>query len=329
MNRTKIDWADHTWNPVTGCRNECPYCYAKSITKRFSGDVRLNKSKTDSYTFIQRKDLYILEEPFLTREGRTLNYPFGFEPTLHRYRMDMPQKLKQSKNIFVGSMADLFADYIPYEWIEEVFKATEEAPQHNYLFLTNNPNRYKKLHEKGLLPSDDNYWYGTTTIAEGDPFFNSIKYNTFSSIEPIISEMTTIGDQNRHSVCDWIIVGAETGNRKGKVIPKKEWILIIKEQCRAAGVPLFMKESLRNLMGDDFIQELPEGLKKLKKVPKNTALYKRLNSECGICKVEGLKSDMVALLVREKRGASAKHLTHLCIECLKTWCKTLDINMPD
>ena len=31
----------------------------------------------------------------------------------------------------------------------------------------------------------------------------------------------------------------------------------IKEQCKKAGVPLFMKESLRELMGQDFVQEFP------------------------------------------------------------------------
>ena len=108
-----------------------------------------------------------------------MNYPFGFEPTFHKYRLDMPQKLKQSKNIFVGSMADIFGEWVPDEWIEEIFKACEKSPQHNYLFLTKNPKRYKELAEKELLPLSDNYWYGTTTIAEGDPFFNSVKIQYF------------------------------------------------------------------------------------------------------------------------------------------------------
>jgi|GEM_PF-3574916 len=77
--------------------------------------------------------------------------------------------------------------------------------------------------------------------------------NTFLSIEPIL-EKAGFG---LGPYVDWIIVGAETGNRKGKVIPKKEWIMNIKEQCKKAGVPLFMKESLRELMGQDFVQEFP------------------------------------------------------------------------
>ena len=30
--------------------------------------------------------------------------------------------------------------------------------------------------------------------------------------------------EDRLHCFDWVIIGAETGNRKGKVVPKKEWI---------------------------------------------------------------------------------------------------------
>jgi len=32
-----IDWARFTWNPVTGCEHNCPYCYARDIAERFAG----------------------------------------------------------------------------------------------------------------------------------------------------------------------------------------------------------------------------------------------------------------------------------------------------
>lgn len=31
MNKTKIEWTDYTWNPVTGCMRNCWYCYVKRI----------------------------------------------------------------------------------------------------------------------------------------------------------------------------------------------------------------------------------------------------------------------------------------------------------
>lgn len=33
--KTKIDWCDSTWNPVTGCLHGCAYCYARKIAERF------------------------------------------------------------------------------------------------------------------------------------------------------------------------------------------------------------------------------------------------------------------------------------------------------
>ena len=35
--KTTIDWADSSWNPVTGCRHNCNYCYAQKIAGRFAG----------------------------------------------------------------------------------------------------------------------------------------------------------------------------------------------------------------------------------------------------------------------------------------------------
>lgn len=35
MNKTKIEWATYTWNPVTGCLHDCEYCYARRIANRF------------------------------------------------------------------------------------------------------------------------------------------------------------------------------------------------------------------------------------------------------------------------------------------------------
>ena len=37
MDKTKIDWADASWNPVTGCLHGCAYCYARKIAERFRG----------------------------------------------------------------------------------------------------------------------------------------------------------------------------------------------------------------------------------------------------------------------------------------------------
>ncbi len=60
-----------------------------------------------------------------------------------------------------------------------------------------------------------------------------------------------------------VIVGAETGNRKGKVIPNKEWIDDIVQLADCFKINVFMKESLRSIMGDKFRQDsLPWAVRK-------------------------------------------------------------------
>lgn len=241
MNKTKIDWCDSTWNPVTGCLHGCEYCYAMGIAKRFGGNVlSIN---------------HVLDKPFVVK-GRTQPYPFGFVPTFYRYRLN-DYIVKKGRNIFVCSMADLFGSWIPDSWIEEVFKACEKAPQHNYLFLTKNPRRYADLAEKGILRCKDNMWYGwSETKNVRHRLFTLPKgTNTFVSVEPLLEPVYP-------SLQDWIIVGAETGRRKGKVIPKREWIEQIVEDCRQYDIPLFMKSSLAEIWGEPLIQEFPKELRR-------------------------------------------------------------------
>ena len=50
---------------------------------------------------------------------------------------------------------------------------------------------------------------------------------------------------------DWVIIGAETGNRKGKVVPRKEWIEAITKLCDKQCVPVFMKDSLIPIIDEE------------------------------------------------------------------------------
>ncbi|EOS47190.1 hypothetical protein C810_01506 [Lachnospiraceae bacterium A2] len=147
MNKTKIDWCDSTWNPVTGCLHGCEYCYARNIAHRFGGFTELEDTDLD-YEKICESNIAEIEKPlkYLNDKGKIGKsaYPFFFKPTLYRYKLNEPQKWKKGRNIFVCSMADLFGSWVPDSWIEEVFKACEKAPQHNYLFLTKNTDRYAR-----------------------------------------------------------------------------------------------------------------------------------------------------------------------------------------
>jgi len=244
MNKTKIEWCDMTWNPVTGCLHNCEYCYARKIANRF---------KTESGEFFVKSGI---DEWQKWRKGDGI-YTRYFNPQFHKDRLNEPQKHKKPQNIFVCSMADLFGDWVPDEWIKAVFEACEKAPQHRYLFLTKNPKRYEKLRTEKMLPDGKNFWFGNSVTKEDNPtdliLGVSNFFNTFLSIEPIMGDIAA--DNQFHT--SWIIVGAETGNRKEKVIPKREWIENIVAYCNEKEIPLFMKNSLAGIWGKELIQQYP------------------------------------------------------------------------
>ena len=243
MQRTKIEWLNggYTWNPVTGCLHGCPYCYARSISRRFGGDFTMARANPHGH-------LELFEKP-------DNPYPDKFDPTFHRYRLGEPTKIKQPQNVFVCSMADLFGEWIPDGWIEAVFRAGFNALQHRYLYLTKNPQRYIDLAKTGYLPVGHNSWFGTTITTPTDRIFFSENHSCFLSIEPIQEPFNNSDDVPEF--IKWVIIGAETGNRKGKIIPKRDWIGAIVETCRENNVPVFLKNNLADVWRDKLIQEFP------------------------------------------------------------------------
>jgi protein gp37 len=256
MKNTKIEWTEDSWNPVTGCLHGCEYCYAYDIAHRFGGwtlpsgkKPTLHAPLPDEFAGLPELDCAIR----VTRKNgkeQAAPYPYDFTPTLHRYHLAKPQTWKAPKTVFVGSMCDLFGEWVPDEWITAVFNACAAAPQHRYLFLTKNPKRYMTLIKAGKLPPE--HWYGETQT-RGELWGLPKPYKHFISVEPLmgkiqISPLTGI---------DWIVTGAETGNRKGKVTPTARMVKALVEECDAYGgykgnsrIPVFMKDSLLPVVGE-------------------------------------------------------------------------------
>ena len=239
MNKTKIDWATMSWNPLTGCRHGCPYCYARRTAHRF------DKGLEDPAPL--SGGLHVLEEKI-----KGTPYPYGFEPTLHRYRLNQPERMEEPQTVFVCSMADLFGKWVPTSWIAQVIDACLRAPQHRYLFLTKNPARYLELDHLALLPHGENFWYGST-VANGDaaamypmPWAN---INTFWSMEPLLEPVAM---EEAEGLPQWVILGAETGSRRDKVIPRREWVDQIAAFCAENEIPVFYKGNMR-----EYFQDLP------------------------------------------------------------------------
>lgn len=236
MNYTKIDWCDMTWNPIVGCKHNCEYCYARKIANSIYG---------------------------------------SFEPVFYQKRLRAPTKFKKSKNIFVGSMSDIFGDWIPFKNIVDIVDACFKAPQHRYIFLTKNYKRYEEVRE--LIGELIEVYDGTRPkMCLGATATNNKQLKEayaskadWISIEPIHGKLDTKklfsckgNSKNNTNLSPrwyWVVVGAETGNRKEKIVPKKEWIQEVAEVCLQYNIPLFTKESLREMMGDEFVQEFPWG----------------------------------------------------------------------
>lgn len=256
MLKTKIEWCDSTWNPITGCRHKCPYCYARRMAEQFSGYDPENQGG------VVQLGNGCHELSKHVRKGQpghktVAPYPFGFEPTFHRYRLEQPKKCVNPQTIFVCSMADLFGAWVPTKWIVEVLDACQAAPQHRYIFLTKNPRRYAELDGLALLPREDNFWYGSTVTSKSDRRFNGhIRLNTFLSIEPLHENLDAgLGSFGGDR---WIIIGAETGQRKEKIVPEKAWVDNICEAADLTRAAVFMKDSLIPIVGEENMRrELP------------------------------------------------------------------------
>ena len=256
MEKSKIEWTDSTYNPVTGCYNNCPYCYARRIANRLKGCDNCPSGICPSLVRIIELS-HRLQATSKDGEKRSAAYPFGFTPTLHEYRLDDPKSKGFGKNVFVCSMADLFGPWVPDSWIERVFRSCLDAPGHRYLFLTKNPIRYAELAEAGILPRRDDFWYGSTVTGPEVPAFYGGGYKTFVSIEPILEPFDGPGAGGIADTTDWAIFGAETGNRRDKVVPERSWIEGAVKAFQDKGKPVFMKDSMKPVWGKELLTEFP------------------------------------------------------------------------
>ena len=173
----------------------------------------------------------------------------------------MPRKLRilesRDPRVFLMTGMSDFSDWRP-EWTTEVFDRMARKPQHAYLFLTKRPERLD------LQTDDDNVWMGVTVtcgaekgrIAALRQHARARHYHvTFEPLFGPIEGLDLTG-------VEWIVVGTETGRRRGKVDARPEWVAGIVAQARAQGVAVFMKEDLLPILGEEgMIQELPEAFK--------------------------------------------------------------------
>ena len=236
MRKTSIEWTDWTWNPITGCLSHCSYCYnlrPGSLLGRF-GAVYVEDGNTYKETSNWRRRE--TGKIHIARKGERI--PFGYDPTFYPHRLEEPLKRRKPAKIFVCDCADLWGDWIPNEWIEEVLKVVKMCPQHTFQLLTKNPRRYLDFE----LPN--NTWAGTTVASNKDSerakIITQVRVPVrFLSMEPLLGEI----DFSFNGI-QWIIIGAQTG--RNPLRPKKEWIENILSNARKLKIPIFLKNNLRS-----------------------------------------------------------------------------------
>ncbi|MBA7548251.1 hypothetical protein ES705_40701 [subsurface metagenome] len=228
--KNKIGWCSMTFNPCWGCLNNCEYCYARKIAKRFGGIQFRKEWEYRTEHNMEYADVY-----FKLKNSLDL---VNFKPTfLHsQFNKRFPKK---SQRIFVGSMSEIY--YWEEEWIEKIIEKIKQYPQHTFQFLTKFPGVY--LWYKFPV----NCWLGIT-ITDTKNYDQTEYYKfkvsnpnnlKFVCFEPLLDEI----DVNLEGV-DWVILGAESGNRKGKIIPKRKWIESIVRYCKKNNIPIYLKDSI-------------------------------------------------------------------------------------
>jgi protein gp37 len=210
MAHSHIEWTEQTWNPTTGCDKVspgCKFCYAETMSAR----------------------LQAMGVP---------KYEAGFQVRLHEETLSHPYHWRPSV-IFVNSMSDLFHPDVPLSFIQRVFRVMRDCPQHQFQVLTKRSERMAALAPE--LPWAPNIWMGVSV--ENQTFTSRVSDLVktsagikFLSVEPLIGPINSLP----LSGIDWVIVGGESGPKARPM--QKAWVLAIRDQCQAAGVPFFFKQ---------------------------------------------------------------------------------------
>ena len=209
--KTKIEWADASWNPIRGCTKVsagCKNCYAETFLERFRG---------------------VPGHPFEN----------GFDLQLVPGKLEDPIRWKRPRKIFVNSLSDLFHVGVPVDYIDKVVDVMRRADHHTFQLLTKRPMRMS--HYFKVNPPPKNLWVGVSvenqeTVSRIDFLREFSPTVRFVSFEPLIGDVGVLDLTGIH----WAIVGGESGPKARPVSP--EWVIRIKEQCEASGTAFFFKQ---------------------------------------------------------------------------------------
>ena len=233
MQKTAIEWVfnpdgtrpGYTWNPITGCLNGCSYCYARKLANgRLKQKYLANVYGLDNDPKISNAEFRKhAEDPFYPRFWTERLEDIKREPLpwFHRGK-DL------RKGIFVCDMGELFGDWIPQRWQDDIFGIIKLHSQHRFYLLTKQPQNLVKF-----SPFPENCWVGVTATNR-DTYTLAIYHLgrikapiKFISFEPLLSKVmdswftpaifpAAFEDKSEAQVMvnkgvNWLILGACTG----------------------------------------------------------------------------------------------------------------------
>ena len=244
--KTKIEWTDATWNPITGCTvvsPGCTHCYAMKLA---GGRLRNHPSRAG-----------------LTKETNGGPVWTG-EVRWNESQFLAPLKWRRPRRIFVCAHGDLFHPHVPEDWINQVWQMMEDTPQHSYQVLTKRSGEmswYVRRRSK-VLP---NVWLGVSVeddewASERIPdLLRTPAAKRFISAEPLLGPINLrlvphdngkvdalTGESEQHleeppfPALDWVIVGGESG--PGARVMNPQWVREIQHDCEETCTPFFFKQ---------------------------------------------------------------------------------------
>lgn len=181
---TKIEWTEHTWNPIVGCTVTSPGCTNCYAMKQAARIERMGNAPHYAGT---------------TQDSKAGPVWTGHVALASEQAITSPLRRRTPTTYFVNSMGDIFHPNVPDNWIDRVFAIMALCPQHTFQVLTKHSGRMQEYLSRICIWSD---WAAQATEATGDPC-------SASKVEDCIFPLPNV----------WLGVSAEDQTRADQRIP--------------------------------------------------------------------------------------------------------------
>jgi len=246
----KVNWyGDNTfsWNPIVmrcsrvslGCDN----CWHLRFAARAARNPNFSEAVRASYA--------------------------GGKPVLRQRHLERPIRHGQPAVIAVQFMGDLFHYEVTDSIRDVVRDVMESALRHQFLLLTKRALALRDFSPWASTKLPDNVWAGVTVEDQSRaderlrPLVDAQAAHRWVSVEPLLGPIDL--GLTRAAEINWVVLGCESGPNRRPC--KIEWAQSIIAQCRAAGVPVWVKQWGVNGKVTSDPAEFPEALRVREKPP--------------------------------------------------------------